>query len=157
MRTRNRNSRRISLRGANGFETAVNTLNAVVGATSTTTQVMGTGLTNAVEIGLLAFPESVRKAIASTAKGSGISATIESIKSVEATIAAQDEMYVLKDKLTDALGVTTVDYEELLEEEIYSRHENEDDAEKILKGIFKRINSGKTTAEEEYNRLKGGK
>ncbi len=89
---------KINLRGSSNFETALNTINALVGISSTTLFV-GAGLaTNVTEIGL-GFTGKAGKAIATTAKEDGFMATWDSLRSEDAVDAANKSIYSLKNKV----------------------------------------------------------
>ncbi len=89
---------KINLRGDSNFETLLNTVNALVGISSTTLFV-GAGLaTNLTEVGL-GLTGKAGKKIAATAKEDGFMATWDSLRSEDAVDAANESIYSMKDKI----------------------------------------------------------
>ena len=87
------------LRGSNNFETALNTVNALIGMASTTVMTSAHLVANGTELVLThAIPKEVADAIVHTAKGAGVMSTWDSIMSEASTKAATDYIYAVKDR-----------------------------------------------------------
>ena len=87
------------LRGANNWETAWNTANAIIGLTSTGVMTSAHLVANGTELVLThAVPEAVATAIVETAKSEGVMSTWDSLMAEKSTRAATDYIYAQKDK-----------------------------------------------------------
>ncbi len=89
---------KINLRGSSNFETLLNTFNALIGFTSTSTFVSAGLFTNLLEI-ILGLGGKAGKVVATTAKEEGFMATWDSVCSDDSTKAANKSIYSLKNKV----------------------------------------------------------